>query len=653
LKLGGSVTFTNTIHNGILQGNGATALGPLVSIPRSFNLPAYKNNYKDINGRNFWPLSATADNPYFSAYENTIRSNLYRINGNVNVGYDLLSWLNVSYRLGVDAYTDRRKQVFAVSSNQRPKGLVLEDIFFRSEVNGDLVINAKKSDLFLDKLNVSLLLGQNINQRRFQNSSLQGDELSIPGFYNVSNATVFTNGSGEESTLKRLLGYYSQLSLAYNNYLFLELTGRVDQSSTLPKANNTYFYPSINTGFVFTDAFHLAGKTLSYGKIRASIAKVGNDADPYLLESVYVTTTYGNNVASVSFPFNGVNGFKASQRIGTDQLTPEFTTSYEVGLNVGLFDNRASIDLAYFDQRSKDQIINVAIPFSTGYGTKTTNIGEMTNKGIEAVVNVTAISTRNLKWDITGNFTRIRNKVLSIAEGVTSFQIPGNVFTGTIPSIVQNEPYGVILGTKTPRTPDGQFIINPSTGLFATGIGGQVIADPNPDYQLGVTNTFRYNGFTLSFLADFQKGGDFISFTVGQMRSLGTLKETGVDREKPRIIPGVIPVGTDKYEPNNIQLPAQTYWRAFGLQSDLTVFDATTFRLRELSLGYDLSASVIQKLKLSGVRFTLFARNLFYVSPNSPIDPSVNTQGAGNIRGLEIQSAPNTRSIGVNMRVGF
>jgi hypothetical protein len=180
-----------------------------------------------------------------------------------------------------------------------------------------------------------------------------------------------------------------------------------------------------------------------------------------------------------------------------------------------------------------------------------------------------------------------------------------------------------------------------------------VIADPNKDYQLGITNTFRYNGFTLSFLADFQKGGEFISFTVGQMRSLGTLKETGVNRELPRIIPGVIPVGTDKYEPNKIQIPAQTYWRAFGLQSDLTVFDATTFRLRELSLGYDLSTDVMQRIKLNGIRFTLFARNLFYVAPNSPIDPEVNTQGAGNIRGLEIQSAPNTRSMGVNMRVAF
>lgn len=656
MKLGGSVTFTNTRQNGVLGGNGNSTLGNLVNIPRSFDLLSYKNNYKTPDGRNFWPF-AGSDNPYFNAYENPLVSNLYRITGNVSLGYDFTNWLNVSYRLGIDAYTDRRKQIFAVSSAFVPAGQTLEDIFYRSELNGDLLITARKNDLFTKGLNANFLVGQNVNQRRFQNVAVQGDQLTIPGYYNLNNATVFTNGTGEVSSNRRLLGYYAQASFAYNNYLFLELTGRADQSSTLPKDKNTYFYPSVSTGFVFTDALKIQSKILTYGKVRASIAKVGRDADPYLLNNVYVTTTYGNNVASLNFPLTvnsaTISGFGASTRIATPGLSPEFTTSYEVGLNLGMFKNKLSIDVAYFDQRSTDQIVNVGLAPSTGYNSKTTNIGELSNKGFEALVNVTPISSKNFKWDVSANFTRIRNKVVSIAPGVTSFAITGNAFTGTIPTIFEGQPYGVIVGSRLPRSPDGQFIINPATGTFATGIAGQILADPNPDYTAGMTNTFKFRDFVLSFLVDYTKGGDIVSFSSGFYRARGSLKETAVDREQPRTIPGVIQTAPDKFIPNNIQVPAQVYWQAFGLQSDLNVYDATVFRLRELSLGWDMPSNVTKKISINGLRFSVFARNLFFDAPNSPIDPSVNTQGAGNIRGLEIQSAPNTRTIGCNLKLSL
>jgi len=427
LKLGGTVTYTVTNHNGVLGGNGSSALGQLISTPRSFNLPSTKNNYKTPAGANIWFISGS-DNPYFDAYENPVISNLSRIAGSVSVGYDFYKWLNVTYRLGIDAYNDRRKQIFAIGSATRPTGQVMNDNFFRSELNGDLLITANRNDIFVEGLNANVLLGQNVNQRNYQNVTVRGDQLTIPGFYNPSNATVFTNGSGETSEKRRLLGYYAQLSLAYKNYLFTEFTGRIDRSSTLPTDKNTYFYPAISAGFVFTDAFKIHSDVLSYGKLRASAARVGNDADPYLLRSVYVTGTFGNNVALINFPLtaNGTTytGFSASSRIASADLSPEFTTSYEAGINIGLWKNRVNIDAAYFDEVSKDQIINVALAPSTAYATQTTNVGEMTNKGIEALVNVTAISTKNFKWDVSGNFTRIRNKVISIKEGITSFQIP-------------------------------------------------------------------------------------------------------------------------------------------------------------------------------------------------------------------------------------
>ncbi len=665
VKVGGSVTFSSSGQDGVIGGNsagGGSGFAYLVSIPRSFDLQSWSNkspNYKNPDGsQNFPLLSNNIENPYFTAFENPVNSQLTRILGNITLGYDFTNWLNLTYRVGVDAYTDRRKQVFAVSSRVRPTGLVMNDVFYRMEINSDLMLTAKKNDIFTNGLNATLLLGNNINQRKFENTTARGDNLTIPGFYNVGSAVVFSNGTADLTTLRRLVGWYGQLSFDWKNYLFLELTGRVDQSSTLPKNKNTYLYPSVATSFVFTDAFDLKSNVLSYGKIRASVAKVGRDANPYVLNDTYTIGTYGNNVSSVTFPItvggSAFGGFSKNNTIANANINPEFTTSYEVGANIGLFKNRVTIDFAYFNEVSKDQIIPVALPASSGYSARLINVGEMTNKGIELTLTATPVNTKDFRWDVSGNFTRIRNKVTKIFEDIQNFPIAsGQSFNGVIPSIALGQPYGVIIGNKFPRSPDGRYLINPATGLWMPGIPNQVLANPNPDFTAGITNTLRYKSISLSFLFDLTRGGDIYSFTVPFFRSAGMLKETAVDREKPRVIPGVIQTGPDKYDENTIQIPAQTYWRGAGVSSELSVFDATVFRLRELSLGYDLPESVLQKTPLGSARFTAFARNLWYYAPNYPMDPEVNTQGAGNLRGLDLQGAPNAKTIGVSLRVSF
>ncbi|MFL5739564.1 MAG: SusC/RagA family TonB-linked outer membrane protein [Flavisolibacter sp.] len=651
-----SVNYINSKQVGILQGNGAqSALFQLFSVPRSFDLDFYRVHYKNPDGTSNWPLNNTRDNPYFAAYEDPLNSYLSRTIGNINLAYDLARWLNVSYRIGVDTYTDRRKRIIAVGSAAAGGlGRIIEDNFFRTEINGDLIVTAKKDNIFRD-VNANLLVGQNINSRNYQNLTVQGDNLGIPGFYNVSNAGSFQS-SGELTRKSRLVGYYSQLNLSYRNYLFLELTGRLDQTSTLAPGHNTYFYPSVATSWVFTDAFKIRSPVLSYGKLRASVATVGKDASPYQLSNVYSTWSYGNNVAQFTFPYATTLGFGASSRIANSNLTPEFTTSYEVGTNIGFFQNRLSIDAAYFYQSSKDQIVNVGIPVSTGYNTFTTNTGEMVNKGIELLVNGTIVRQRNFTWEVSANFTRIRNKVVSIGHGIKSFQIPGNQFTGNIASIVEGRPYGVILGNKWMRSPDGQLLINPATGTLLGTVAGQEIANPNRDFMAGLTNTIQFKSVSFSFLLDYKQGGDFVSWTASTYRSNGSLKVTGGDRETPRIFPGVIQTADGKYIPNNIQIPAQTYWNSMSSATttgDLGVFDATTFRVRELSLSVDMAGSKMGTKAFSNARFTVFGRNLFYYAPNSPVDPELNTQGAGNLRGSELQSAPNARTIGASIRISF
>lgn len=656
LTLGASVNYISSKQIGITQGNGASSsLFQLFSVPRSVDLQYYKTNYKNADGSNNWPINPTRDNPYFGSYENTVTMRVSRTIANTTIGYDVNSWLNVSYRLGIDAYTDRRKKIIAVGSAAAGGlGSVLEDVFYRSELNGDLLVTAKKSGLFTENLDVTFLAGQNINNRVYQNAYVQADSLSIPGFYNVDNGSQYTN-SGETNNKRRLLGYYAQLSLGYANYLFLELTGRADQSSTLPLNKNTYFYPSVSSSFVFTDALKINSNTLNYGKIRASIARVGKDADPYLLDNTYVVGAFGNNVAQFNFPFAGTPGWEASSRIANNDLSPEFTTSYEVGANLGFFKSRVSLDFAYFKNVSKDLIVDVGIAGSTGFNSKTTNVGEMVTQGFEVLVTATPVSTRNFKWEINANFTRLRNEVVEIGGGITSFSITGNRFTGSLPSIVQGEPYGVVLGNKWQRSPEGQFLINPSTGTFLGTIAGEKIADPNRDWIAGLTNTLRFKKISLSFLIDHKQGGDLVSWGAIAFRSNGSLKETGVDRDQPRILPGVIQMPDGKYVTNNIQIPAQTYWNSLGSTTgagDLGVFDATVLRLRELSLSIDIDNMFAKKV-FQNARLTLFGRNLWLYAPNSPFDTEINTQGAGNIRGFEFQSTPNTRSMGASFRVTF
>ena len=662
LKAGGSVNFIQTNQLGPVQGNGGSPFGRLNAVPRSYNLSGlpYINPITKAN-----IFIGTGENPYWSLERNFTTSNVTRFVNVANLSYDITPWLNVAYRAGLDTYTDRRRQVYDFGSQRQSAGQLADETIFRSEVNGDLLVTLKKDNILTEGLSANLLLGQNINQRRSQELYAQGASQVLPDFYNLSNYTNY-NGTNETITLRRLLGYYGQLSLAYNNYLFVELTGRADQSSTLPKKNNTFFYPSATVGFVFTDAFKISNDIFSYGKIRGNIARVGRDAPVYLLETTYANATQGNNVASITFPFavgaNNFAGFDIGNRIGGGQaLTPEFTQSYEAGTNLGFFNNRLTLDLTYFKTISENQIINVSTAPSSGFLTRTTNVGRVDNQGFEGLLTLTPVKTSNFRWDVSANFTRIRNKVISISEGVKESAIVGNAFTGTIPSFVVNQPYGVIRGGRKPRVTDrnseffGQYIINPTNGLFAPDLQNEIIADPNPEWQGGINNSVSFKGLTASFLVDAIYGSDVISFTTGSYRGAGALKETGVDREAPRVIPGVIPIAAADgsitgYRPNNIQVDAQTYWSSFGLQSDLNVYDATVYRLREVSLGYALPKGLLERTPFGQASISLSGRNLFFYAPNAPFDPEVNTQGAGNIRGLELQGSPNARNYGINLR---
>jgi TonB-linked SusC/RagA family outer membrane protein len=654
VKVGGTLTYVKSQQRNTTMGNGGSALGQLTRIPRSFDFAG--RPYQNALGRSIY-YSQTQNHPFWSTENEFLTSNVDRVFGNLKVGYDITKWLNVTYRVTADTYMDRRRLTLRNGSSRAPQGQIVEDAIFRSELNGDLLITAQKSNFLLEGLDATLLLGQNLNQRDFQNQTVSAESLTIPRFDNVSNGSVFTN-SAESRTRRRLVGHYGQLSLGYNQYLFLELSARVDQSSTLPQGNNAYFYPSAAVSFVPTEAFKIESDILSYAKVRASVARVGRDADPYLLQSVFVKAGYGNNVASVTFPMSiggaSIPGFTPSTRIGSNNLTPEFVSSYEVGLNLGLFRNRFGLDLTYFDTRSTNQIFNVAVSNASGFDTRTTNIGEMTNKGIEGVLTATVVRAGSFKWDVAANYTRIRNKVVSIAPGVDNSTIAGNSFIGIAPSIKEGFPYGVIIGSKNQRNEAGELLVNPLTGTYLPATPNEVIANIQPDWIGGLTNTFSYKGLNLTVLLDTRQGGQIYSFGMVDLRTGGQIDFTGVDRDLPRVLPGVITNPDGTFRPNNIQIPAQTYWGALGgLASEGAVFDATVYRLREIALNYTLPTAWLRNTPFGSASLGISGRNLLFFAPGFPGDPEVNTQGAGNIQGMDLSGAPQTKNYGVNLRFSF
>ena len=655
IHITGSVNFSQTDQLAPQTGNGGSAFGTLSAVPRSFDLQ--NQPYQTALGANIY--FPGTDNPNFNLANSNTSSSVTRFINVATIGYEFTPWLSVLYRAGLDTYNDRRKQIAALSSARNPTGLIFEDNIQYTEFTGDLLITAKKENIFLDKLNATLLVGQQTNQRVRNEQYVSGVSLSLPGFYNLSNAANFNgsgDGAGNGTFKRRTLGYFGQLSLAYNNYLFLEATARVDQTSTLPVSHNTYLYPSLAASFVFTDALKISSDFFSYGKIRANIAQVGRDAPPYQIATYYTQAGQGNNVANVTYPFNGLVGFSPSSTLGGgDQLKPEFTRSFEVGANLGFFNNRLTLDATYYTTASTQLILPVTLPGTTGYTSFYTNAGRLENKGLEFLATISPVKAASgFSWDITANYTRNRNLVVSIYPGVTSSSIPGSAFIGSVPSYVEGQPYGVILGQKKATAPDGQYLINGQTGLWVPELSSQVTANPNINWQGGVTNTFSYKGLTFSFLIDAIVGGDILSFTQAAYRNAGVLKETGQNRDQPRIIPGVIavtnPDGTTSYRPNNIQIDAQSYWSNQGLQSDLSIFDGTHYTLREVSLSYALPKGLLEHTPFGNVSFSLSGRNLFYYAPNANFFPEVNTQGAGNIRGLDLQGPPSVRSYGAYLR---
>lgn len=655
-RMSGTYTNLYTLGRAVAGGNDPNVLTSLINtLPRTTDIAGELKNYKNEDGTQR-ALSTQTNNPYWIVNENPFENEIQRVFGNAELKYSPLEWLEITGRAGLDFYIENRQRQNAVGTLGRDDGDFSLDQIQEEQINID-ILAAVDRDINED-ISFQGVLGYNLNTREQSILRNTASDLDVSGLLNFANAS--SNSPSNRFSQQRLLGVYADATFGYRNYLFLNLTGRNDWSSTLPKDNRSFFYPSVSTSFIFTDAFDIAGDVLSYGKLRANFAQVGSDEAPYQLNFRYnpINSIFGQYGTGANFPFGGRTGFSATGTLPPQNLKPQIQTTFEVGTEVQFFDGRLGFDLTYYDVRTDDQILSIPTPLTTGFGALRTNIGEVSNKGIELSVNMNPIRTRVVNYVATVNFSRNENIVESLAPGVEEIVI-ASAFNGLQ---VRAEP-GRSLGLYGPgflRTEDtGELILNPDTGLIRTG-GQTRLGSVDPDFRLSMNNQFNIKGLNVSFLLDYRQGGVLFSQTVGSIRRAGVAEETGANREGSYIIDGVIPNPDveGEYIPNNVPVQGmQQFWNNYAAADvhEGNTFSSTYVKLREVKIDYDLPRRWIERTPLAGLSIGVEARNLFLLYSEVPhIDPETGLFGsASNGQGIEWNVLPSTRSFGANVQVRF
>lgn len=653
-----------------VQGQGSSPYDQIIQTPRDISLlelKDYRNNkFNTLAGY----YGAYTVNPWYMLGENSFTSSVDRILGSIELGYRPTKWLDILYRIGTDVQSDKRKQIEArrdiPAGNQNFDnsfaGSYSEQTIGIRELTSDLTASGQFN--ISEDLSLRVLVGHNYRQRVAEQQFAQINDLVIPGLYNLSNTsgsalTTNPNIFFPDYTERRLFGVYGDINLAFKNYLFLGITGRNDWSSTLPVENNSFFYPSANVSFVFSDAFKTPD-WLTYGKIRASAARVGNDAAPYLLRSVFVpgTVTDGYQNSQLNFPFNGTPGFTVGATIGNPNLTPEFTTSYEGGVEAALFSGRIGIDVTYYYNKTTDQIITLPIAASSGNTSRVTNVGQVSNRGIELLLRGFPVRTSQFTWEVTGTFSNNKSNVDRIAEGTTRITIPGGFGGGSIVAEV-GKPYGQLFGSGFLRDSLGRVVVNATTGYPLAG-PAQSYGTFLPDYIASVFNSFSFKGFTLTALFDGRKGGIFFSRTKTLQAFVGTDPQTLYNDRDPFVVPNssILDAASGKYVANTSVEVENTinYWTTYVSNSPMdNLVDASFIKLREVSLSYRLPPSIMGKTPFSAAQIGLIGRNLWLkaASENTYSDPEASSFGTGNAQGYEYGTIPSIRSYGANIRITF
>ena len=641
-----------------LGSNRGNVTNTFVTMGRYVPMDFLKEYYETTGTYGRWP--GVSLNPYYVVNELKNEDYRDRMLGYASATITFTKWLSLMGRVGADFNSFHSKKIWPVGDRSYSKGRLTTQMRNGREINADILLTANGQ--LSTNFTGSLTLGGSLLSQRRDNESMDARELKAEGVYNVSNATDIRPSSSLWQ--KEMNSVFAMGQLAYKNYLFLDLTGRNDWSSALGVNDYSFFYPSAGLSFVFSDAFGMDGKVLSFGKLRASWAQVGNDSNPYLTQAGY---------SSYTTSFLGQGFASKSGTIPLFDLKNELNESWEIGADLRFLQNRIGLDLTYYNGHTTNQILPISISNASGYSSVVINAGKVSNSGIEAILNITPVSMDNsFRWDIAFNYAKNNSTVDELAPGIETYRIadhyPNDIYANP------GEPYGTIVGNATKKSPDGRYIVEAS-GAYQKEANVSVLGNITPDWIGGLNNTFMFKGFSLNVLIDFVMGGELSSATKYQM----TAKGTGLFTEEGRrpqdtddegnqlpyvgVLDGVVET-TDAngnvigYEENTLAVDGQTYWasRAWGGPTDWFVLDGSYISLREVMLSYRFQRNTLENTPFAGITLSVVGRNLLYFEEHMEdmgISPESAPNTSAGYAGIESQAMPTTRTWGINLKLTF
>ena len=636
----------------------------LMTLANTYN-QAWLKNYQTADGEyaNWNGLDQYNRNPYWDLYKNSNKSDKDVFRFTAKAIYNIDSHLKIQGTIGTDINNMNFQDYIARTTPGKSAGQLQESVFQNHTLNAEIL--ALYNNQFGD-FDVNATLGGNIYKVDNKTNILTGLGQQMKDVIAIMN---YQEQSVQQSTYKKQINsIYGSASIGYDHTYYLEGTLRGDKSSTLPVNNNTYVYPSVSASWVFSE--YLKNKNIiNYGKFRASWAKVGSDTDPYQLALNYSTGKYSYSGFTIGMINNNTQPNK--------DLKPTMTTSYELGLEMKFFHNRLSLDVTYYNQTSRDQIINLASSSTSGYQYRLINAGEIQNKGIEVALNGRALQIKDFAWDFGVNFSKNSNKVKSLTEGMDYFEIERAIWCNVSVGAEVGKNFGSIIGPDFKRNANGDILINPETGLPQYDETTRTLGNASWDWTGGFYHTLTYKNFRLSAAFDVKVGADIFSMSMRSAFQTGKAPETlegreawytseekrmaeGMTIEQWRAAgkcdgfyaPGVIDNGDGTYRKNDIAIDPQTYWESVSRNApSMFIYDNSYVKCREITFGYTFPEKTLGKF-VKGLNVSFVARNPFIIWKNIPnIDPDsgYNTSGMG----LEYGSLPSRRSYGLNVNMKF
>ncbi|MBL7829270.1 MAG: SusC/RagA family TonB-linked outer membrane protein [Saprospiraceae bacterium] len=595
------------------------------------------------------------NNPFFTLYNNTKPQNRNRINGYYSVSYQMLPWLKATGRIGTDFYRDNREIRYERETVDFPNGQLQTFDYASTETNADFLLTANKN--INDNFSVLATVGAARRDNKLVGNELTASALVVPGVFNFSNAdgTVNVNQFTNKQRINSVLG---SVSLGFYNFIYLDASARNDWSSTLPAENRSYFYPAVNLGLVLSEKIDIPG--ITYLKLRGGYAQAGKDTDPYRLAFVYGALNPWGSTPSFTLP---------GARPNSD-LKPERANSIEAGLELRALKNRLRLDVTYYNTENIDQIIPLNVSSTSGFVSRIANAGTIQNDGVEVQFGLTPIDGKNFRWDIDLNWAKNNSLVKDLPEGVTELTL--NTNWGLRLVAREGEEYGVLVGRRVKRAPDGQIIVSETTGRPIQDVDENgsntnfVLGSITPDWVGGIRNTFSWKGLTLSALVDMRQGSDVFSMTYIFGRYAGVLEESLEGRNTLEEVQngynfgGVYEVkdgngNVTGYAPNTVLQSAEA-WNAdlYNRRHDRGVFDGSFIKLREITLGYDLPKSWFKNSFVNGLRIAAYGRNLALLHSNIPhVDPETAFDNSNAMQGIEFGQMPSARTYGLTIGANF